>query len=347
MQTGDHRGSRGYAALAAALVVGLSPLAFAAPASPVASVAPAAPVPPVMAPVVSDPMLAPPPASPRQIASWDEALTLIRAQSPDYVSSAQEVKRVEAQKEIALATVLPTLNGGVGYTHQFITETVDLAGARFVTPSPDSWSFTGTVAWSILNPRGLYAVGTADANIDAAKLSFEDRRRQIATAVVDAMLATLAAARVAELNRVGLRSALERLTLTEARLQFGQGTALDVDRAQQDVAAARALLISGDESLRQAREALGGALGSPVAVAAPGDLDLESFESAVTSTCHLNDDVEHRPDVREALARVNVALRTVRDAELTFAPTLSVASQLNYSTEPVLAPTTTWSLGGR
>ena len=74
------------------------------------------------------------------------------------------------------------------------------------------------------------------SRLDVANLSLDDRRRVIAESVVSAMLATLAAERVAELNRVGLRAALERLALTQARLKFGQGTALDVDRAQQDVA---------------------------------------------------------------------------------------------------------------
>ena len=44
-------------------------------------------------------------------------------------------------------------------------------------------------------------------------------------------MATLAAERIAELNRVGLRTALERLTLTQTRLRFAKGTPLDVDRA--------------------------------------------------------------------------------------------------------------------
>jgi multidrug efflux system outer membrane protein len=156
------------------------------------------------------------------------------------------------------------------------------------------------------------------------------------------MLATLAATRVAELNRVGLRSALERLVLTRTRMQFGQGTALDVDRAMQDVATARSAVVSGDESLLRARESLGLALGSSVPLAPP-EGDTASFESAVARTCHLNDDVERRPDVAAARKRVEVAERAVTDAELMFAPSLVLSSSLQYSTTPVLAPNTAWS----
>src|SRR5580692_557350 len=83
-----------------------------------AQAAPEVPSPPV-GPTVSDPMLTAPPPAPKPIASWDDALALIRAQSPDYVSSAQAVTRAEAQKTIALAAILPILNGQVGYVHQF------------------------------------------------------------------------------------------------------------------------------------------------------------------------------------------------------------------------------------
>jgi outer membrane protein, multidrug efflux system len=295
-------------------------------------------------PAVSDPMLAPPPAAPRQVKSWDEALALLRAHSPDYISSYESVIRAEAQSRIALAAVLPTLNAQGSYVHQFFTETFPFGGVNIVTPPPDVFTGAATLQWNILSPRALYAVGTARENVHATALSFEDRRRAIALTVVNAMLSTLAASRVAELNRVGLRSALERLTLTQVRLQYGQGTPLDVDRAAQDVAASRALLISGDESLRQSREALGAARGSTTAMAAPGDLRLDEFDAAVARTCRLNDDIEHRPDVAAARLRAEIAERGVHDAELIFSPSLSVGSQATASTVAVLAPLNTWSV---
>jgi outer membrane protein TolC len=293
-------------------------------------------------------MLALPPPAPRQIASWDEALSLIRSQAPDYVSSAQAVVRAEAQKRIALAAVLPTLTGQVGYTHQFITEQLPLGsgGSLETYPPPDVLGLGGTLSWNVLSPRALYQVGTASVGIEVARLSFADRRRAIAVAVVDALLSTLAAERVAELNRVGLRAALERLELTKTRLQYGQGTALDVDRAQQDVESARALILSGDESLRKSREALGVALGFPTATAAPGDLDLEQFEQAVSHTCRPNDDIERRPDVAVARTRVEVAARGVREAELMLAPSITLSSQAQYASEVVFGPSTTWTVQG-
>jgi multidrug efflux system outer membrane protein len=306
----------------------------------------------------TDPMLAPPPAAGRSIASWDEALALIRAQSPDYLSSAEAVLRASAAREVALAAVLPTLAAQGGYTHEFLSPlqaTLAGLGSPAVTPRPlvafpvvtppkDVFTVGGSASWAVVNPRGLYGVGTAGEAAEAARLTFAEQRRKIAAAAVDAMLATLAAARVAELDRVGLRSSLERLALTRARLQYGQGTELDVDRASQDVASARSAILSGDESLLRAREALGQVLGSPVPLAPAEGADLNSFEAAVARTCRLNDDIERRPDVAAARARVDVAQRAVHDAELMFVPSAVLSSAVQYSTAPVIAPNTTWSL---
>ena len=298
--------------------------------------APANAVPEVELPPVSDPMLQPAAPSPGQIKSWEDALALIRSRSPDYLTSAEDIARAEAQKRIALATVLPTLTGTAGYTHNFIT--MPLPPSNVIDPPKDILSVGIAANWAIINPRGYYGVTTADKAIDAAKLSFEDRRREIALSLVSTLLATLAAERVAELNRIGLRAALERLNLTQTRFKFGRGTALDVDRAEQDVASARAALISGDEALQQARESLGQILGSRMASAAPGTLDLIGFERAVARTCRLNNDLEQRPDVVTARLQLEIAERKVHDAELQLSPTLSVASQAGYASEVFTGP---------
>ncbi len=294
-------------------------------------------------PAVADPMLAPPAAATREVRSWDEALELLRAHSPDYITGYQSILRAAAQSRMALAAVLPTLNVQGSYNHEFNTASIPFDGATLVAPPKDTWAATATLQWNI-SPRAIYAVGTADRNADVTRLQFEDRRRTLATAIVGAMLATLATSRVAELNRVGLRSALERLQLTHARLQYGQGTPLDVDRAEQDVAAARALIITGDESLRQTREELGAALGSAVPISAPGDLRLGQFEAAVARSCRLNDDIEKRPDVVAARRRIEVAERGVEDANLQFAPSLVLSSAAQAATATTLGPLNTWGV---
>jgi outer membrane protein TolC len=293
-------------------------------------------------PPVSDPMLAPPEAAPSEIRSWDEAIAMIR-RSPEYLTTVESVERSIAQRRIALAAVLPQLSAAGSYVHNFNSATIPLGAVNIVSPAPTVWSVTGAAAWNVLDLRGLHAVGTADRAIDVANLSLADRRRVLASSVVSAMLATLASGRVAELDRVGLRTALERLALTQTRLQFNRGTALDIDRAQQDVAAARAQLINGDESLRQAREALGQALGSATPIAAPADLDLEGFERAVATTCHLDHSIEQRADIAAARGQVDLADRQIDDAKLRFVPSISLGSAAGWASVASLGPQETWS----
>jgi multidrug efflux system outer membrane protein len=335
--------------------VALSSFASVARAQPALPPVPQVNTGQILTPEVNDPLLTPPPEAPRHIASWDDALALIKAQSPDYITAAQSVVRAEAQKRITLAAVLPVLDAQASFTHQFYTTPISIlapnpmAGgppvpASFVSPPPNLRTFAGSFDWQVVNPRGIYRVGTESENIKVAKLSFSDQRRQIALSVVHSMLATLAAARVAEVNRVGLRSSLERLALTQARLQYGQGTALDVDRGLRDAESARRLIISGDDALLQAREALGAALGSPLAISPPGGLDLDQFEAAVTRTCHLNDEIDRRPDVAAARGQLEVAERRIHEAELLFSPTLSFSSEFADNNVAVLGPTKTWDV---
>jgi outer membrane protein TolC len=317
--------------------------ADAQPAAP-GPEAPAPGTPGVEAPALSDPMLAPPPAAAQELRSWDEVIAMLR-RSPSYLTSVAEIERAAAQRRIALAAVLPTLTGSAGYAHNFNSVTVPMAAGPISVPPPTVWSASATASWNIINPRAIYGLGTADLATSVANLSLADRRRVLASSVVSALLATLAAAHTAELDRTGLRSALERLALTQTRLRFSRGTELDVDRARQDVAVARAQLISGDESLRQSREALGQALGSATPIAAAAELDLEGFERAVASTCRLADSVERRADVAAAAERVAIAGRQIKDAELLLSPSLAIGSTAGYASAVTLGPTTTWSVG--
>jgi len=304
---------------------------------------PPLPLPPP--PTIQDPQLAPPPQAPRMLHSWDEALALIRAQSPDYLATVDNVLRAEAQTRVALAGVLPIINAQVSWTHQFETTQTGLAPPITTYPLQNVWAAGGTLGWQILNAQAYYAIGTASRGADAARLDLAERRRAIAESIVGSILRTLAGERVAELNRVGLRSALERLSLAETRVRLKSGTMLDIDRAEQDVAQARELVIQGDELLLQAREGLGLVLGSGVAIAPPGDMDLNEFERSVAATCRLNADVEDRADVEAAKMRVVVADRLIDNVWLEFLPSIGIQSQLAWGSQVLYPPNTTWSIG--
>ena len=153
--------------------------------------------------------------------------------------------------------------------------------------------------------------------------------------------------RIAELNRVGLLNALARVELTVRKSNLGGATGLDVVRAKQDVEVVRATLVAGDESVRQAREALGLALGLAEGVGVPPTVDISGLERDARATCRPAATVDDRPDVAALRTRVEVAHRGVNDVKYQFAPTVNLQSGLATTTvDTGSSPNTTWNVQG-
>ena len=161
--------------------------------------------------------------------------------------------------------------------------------------------------------------------VQAAKLTVDDRRRTILAAVADAIVVVVTAERVSEINRVGLRSALESLDLFQRKLKLGSGTLLDIVRAEQDATLARTTLISGDEALLRAREGLGLALGSSEGYGVPATISLNDIESSARATCSMAT-VDSRADVLAAKAQLEISERAVTDVKLGYLPTAEVST---------------------
>ncbi len=307
-------------------------------------------------PTVNDPMLAPVPAPARRLHKWEEALAFIKARSTDLRTAEIEINRAEAQWRQALAGALPSLNANGSFTHQLITNetlqpsrnpdgTIGLAPVQ--SPFPNAANGNITLVAPVLATRPWYAMGTANQQQAVAKLNVEDVKRQIALRVANAMVAVVTAERLAELNRVGLRNALERLELTERRANLGAATGLDVIRAKQDAETTRTTIVTGDESLRQSREALGLALGIPEAVGVAPDVQIDGLEQAAMATCNPSKKLEDRPDVASAGASISLAERGRGDAKRQFLPTINFQSTISTtSINTGAAPNTTWNIQG-
>lgn len=270
--------------LVSALLLLLSRPALAQPAP---APAPSLTLPPP--PPVSDPMLTPVPAAKRTLASWDEAIGYLRARSTDLRIALDQVLTAEAQTRTALAAYLPTINAGGNLTHNFLTTKSSPSSESWVTRAgvPVSVVQNGNVLPGIFNPGGVAfpaentyggnitaqqallnvpnfdQIGIARINETANRLSVEDKKRTLALSLANQIVAVVTAERSAEINRVGLKVALEQLEITRRKQALGAANGLDVVRAEQNAANARASLVSGDESLHEAREALGLALGVP------------------------------------------------------------------------------------
>ena len=305
-------------------------------------------------PNVDDPMLAPVPRSKVEITTWEDALKHVRVRSTELRIAAEGVRVAEARSRVALAGALPSLTGTAAYTHNLITkqivQPVGLGASgvdykKFESPNADFLTGQLVAVQPLLALRAWHGIKTAGVAEDASRLSFDDAKRQIALAVANAIVGTVTAERIAELNRVGLRHALARVELTVRKSALGGATGLDVVRTRQDVEVARATLVAGDEQLRQSREALGMSLGLAEQVGVPPNVDISGLERDARGTCKPSATVDERPDVAALRTQVEVAHRGVKDVKYQFAPTVNLQSALGTTTiDTGSSPNTTWNV---
>ena len=117
-------------------------------------------------------------------------------------------------------------------------------------------------------------------------------------------------------------------------------------RAEQNAANARASLVSGDEGLREAREALGLSLGLPEEVGVAPDVNIDALATNALESCRAVSDIDERPDIAAARTSLEVAKRNLRNVYYQFAPTLNAASTMTYvSPAPAFnSPNPTWNV---
>lgn len=274
----------------------------------------------------SDPQLAPPPAAPVEIASWDDARRMVVTGSPDLRRADAAVDRAEAGVTQAWSALLPsaraTVSGAIDVLHPDT--------APFVPAGADPTSPVGvatiTASQTVFDLGALRGRAAARADRTVARLDRLDTNRQLAIDLAHAILAVSAAARAADLDRLGLRQALERATLSRRTFQLGAATELDVVRVEQDVAVARAAVIAGDEDLRVARETLGLVLGVDGEVGVAATLTGDTLLASVTAQCRPLDTGEVRADLAANDAAVAAATARVGEARAGYYPTIDLSS---------------------
>jgi multidrug efflux system outer membrane protein len=355
-------GSFCLAFLASGLAAAQTPAPAGSTASPPGTAAPApsaVPLPDSPPPVVvDDPMLTPVPPPLHVITTWEDATRMMRARSTDLRRAHDDVLKAEADSRTALGAVLPTLSATGTASHTIlptassgggsVIDTGTPAGAQAVSGAGGGRnSLTGSLrlAVPLIDFKGWHNVGTARVNEEVARLSYADLERTTAAALASAIADNVTAERLAEIGRLGLRNALERQALAEAKERTGTGTGLDIVRAKQDVAVARSALVDNDESLRRSRDALGLAVGLTEPVGVTPATDLAAIRTGVLKSCRQLPELEERADLRATEKVIEIARRRAVEVDQGFLPTLAAGSTFTESVSDSGAPArTSWNI---
>jgi outer membrane protein TolC len=302
-------------------------------------------VPAAAQPEVDARSIEPLPQAPRTLASWQQAFEQLGRGSQRQRIAAAEVGAARGRARVALADLLPHAQAQASYTHELIVVEENLGAGPVTVPAQDVLGAGVSANMALLDMRALHAYGTARRAVQAAERDLMAERRALVGELAEALLAAWTAERLAELHRIGLRAAADRLALAETKRTLGRATVLDVDRARQDLESARNETLLGDDALMRARASLGLVLGVSTAVAAPVTSDANGIERGLGAWCTTSVDAERAPEVAAAQLHVELADRALDGLDLELLPRLDFESQLRWDSETVYGPDATVQVG--
>ncbi len=314
------------AAGAIILALVLATPAFAPPASAQTSRAPLYGVPPP-APAAQPAM---------ETVGFDEAIARALEKNPTIAIASTNILRSEAILQQVRASVMPR----VGAT---VTNTTLDSGRSFgdQTVQPQNQSlFALSASAPILAAAQWAARAQAMDQVEIARLSATDTRRQVAVATASAYLAIIAQMRQVEVSLTAIETARGQLDYNTRRREGGVGSRLNELRSAQILASNEALVEIFRLNVRRAQEALGVLL----VANAPVDVDGEpAFEVPVEAG--EADWLPGRTDVQLFTAERQANDRVLRDSSKDWWPAASVTfgPQL-LAPSGIFQPSRTWSL---
>jgi HAE1 family hydrophobic/amphiphilic exporter-1 len=273
--------------------------------------------------------------APVETLTFDQAVARAIEKNPSIAIAATNILRSEALLQQARSATLPRVTGN-------ITNTTLDTGREFggQTVQPQNQSLFGLNATLPLSATAWAARTQAMDQIEIARLSEADARREIAVAAATAYLAIIAAKRQVEVNLIAIETARGQLEYNTRRREGGVGSRLNELRSAQVLASTEAQLEVLRFVVSRSQEALG------VLVVANGPVDVNgepSFE--IPQDVNENEWLPNRPDVRVLTAERAASERILNDsskdwwpaAAVTFGPQLLAPSGL-------FQPSRTWSL---
>ena len=289
--------------------------------------------------VVTQPA-APPAAAPLASASFErvtfeQAVSRAIEHHPTVGEAAQAILRAQALLDQSKSVFRPSVYGNVGVV--MLDAARGFEGFQTVPRTQTTWS--GTLSYPLLDAVGWASKNAAADQVQIAKISAEETRRQVAVTAAQAYLAVIAAQRQREIAIRNLDTARALEDYAKARLDAGKGSRLNHVRAIQERGTADLQLELAELLVRQAQEALGVAVFADAPLDANGDPDLK-LAPPPTSDAWLM----QRPDVRLFSAQVDASQRVAHDAWRAWLPSGGVAFTPQYvNPKGGFEPAKTWS----
>jgi outer membrane protein TolC len=319
-------------------------VAAAAPgkAASVAAVPATPPAPPAASMLPSELLV--PELPQTEILGFEAAVGQALQRNPQAAVALEEIHRAQAIVEEARAPWLPTLTANATYTRvesdRYLSTTnaagMTVRGPVVVPADQENVNLNAVVP--IVVPSRWAPYWHAKDNLQVAKLSADDVRRQLALATARTYLGTLAQHRVVEVSLRARNAARAHYEFAHQRYAGGVGTRVDEVRAAQEIAADEAQLQTALSQLARLREALGVLAGIDHPIDVTSDVELPAVPGLDES---LRDSQSLRSDVRLLRERLRSAQHLEKDNWADYAPNL-FASFSPFFQNPPTTSTPQW-----
>jgi len=281
--------------------------------------------------------------------TFPEAVQRALSRNASVRIAVQEISRAHGIMREVRAAAFPTLSANGLYTRLDADRTTS---ATVVDPTPtvssvsrtvqprDSWTANLQLAVPLVAPQRWVQWEHASEQVDVARLSAEDVRRQIAVTTARFYVAALSQHRLVDANQRAADNAREHLEDAKARLSAGTGNRLDLVRAAQELATSESQVQSALTGLVRAQEALGILVGSDAPVDTTDDMQFPPLPAPAEA---IEDAERRRADIQAQRKRAEAAQHVVRDSYADFLPLLTgVAQPFASSFTSLTSPTTGW-----
>ena len=265
--------------------------------------------------------------APARRLSLAEALELARRNNPDYLGTLNDRWAAGRRVTSATATLFTPSATMSGSAYRSGSGSQSFGGVTFPVEglSRSSWSFglDYQLSGSTFSNRGLYR-----AELTATEEDASGARTLLETVVRQQYLNLLQARAQATLAQRSVERSTEGLNLAQARYGVGQGTLIDVRRAEVEKGQSEVNLLRSNQAVENQTLVLFQRLGVP----APADGSVEPTDSFPVVEPRFNHDslmaqaLSENPGLRALRARMSSARWSVRSANSRYLPSLFLSA---------------------